>query len=319
MNEEQFWQSILTKLEQREKGVLNIIINQTGSAPNSPGAKMFVTLEQAVGTVGGGLSEHSLINRSRTMIDEGISSPQKIHLVHSNKAEENRSGMICSGTQTFALIPLCESDSSTIKEIVKSYNMAQPGILTVNEKGISFSSGNTLPKDKIFFEQNSLWNYQENVGVQDSIFIIGGGHVSLALSRIMQTLGFHITVFDNRKDLPTMLANTYAHKKSVITYNNLESLIPEGDKTYVVIMTFAHKSDELVLEKLLTKKYRYIGMMASASKAETVFSNLEKKGVPKELLNKVHSPIGVDINSITPEEIAISISAEIIKIKNAER
>ena len=70
---------------------------------------------------------------------------------------------------------------------------------------------------------------------------------------------------------------------------------------------------------LLSKNFYYIGMMASKPKSEQIFSNLRKKGVSDELLKKVHSPIGLKIKSITPEEIAISIAAEIIKVRNFEK
>jgi xanthine dehydrogenase accessory factor len=81
-------------------------------------------------------------------------------------------------------------------------------------------------------------------------------------------------------------------------------------------MTFGHVSDELVLEKIITKKCRYIGMMASKAKRQQVFENLVRKGVSTSLLDTVFSPIGIKIKSHTPEEIAISIAAQIIKIKN---
>ena len=84
-------------------------------------------------------------------------------------------------------------------------------------------------------------------------------------------------------------------------------------------MTYGHVSDELVLESIIDKKCRYIGMMASASKKQQIFASLEKKGISTDLLNSIYSPIGIKIKSHTPEEIAISISAEIISVKNSEK
>jgi len=318
MNEEQSWKTILTELEQGKLAVVVVIIQRTGSAPNIPGAKMFVTLDYLMGTVGGGNSEHKLLNHARTLLKEGKSLVEKVHMEHKGNEIEDSSGMICSGSQTFALITLEETDRPSIKEIIESYTKAQPGVLTITEKGIIFETGKTLKHDHIFSEQGTSWTYQENVGLQDRLFIIGGGHVSLALSRIMETIGFHITVFDDRKELPTMTNNTYAHEKEVVSYDNISTYIPEGENVYATIMTFGHSSDELVLEKIIAKKCKYIGMMASSAKKNQVFSNLEKKGVSKKLLDTIHSPIGVEIKSNTPEEIAISIAAEIIKVKNKE-
>ncbi|MBA7531827.1 hypothetical protein ES705_24051 [subsurface metagenome] len=315
MNEEHFWKTILTALEQDKHAVLVIIINQSGSAPNVPGAKMYVTLDNVIGTVGGGISELNLFERARTLLTEGKFSVETVHMEHNNTAQQNRSGMICDGSQTFALIPLGKQDILTIKKIITSYAKARPGVLTINEKGICFDSGNTLTDDQIYSESDTSWTYKENIGIQDRLLIIGGGHVALALSRIIETLGFHITVIDDRRKLPTMVTNTYAHEKKVVSYDSIATIIPEGDKVYVVIMTYAHISDELVLEKIIAKKCRYIGMMASSTKKLTIFTNLEKKGISKDLLDSIHSPIGVS-RSHTPEEIAISIAAEIILVKN---
>ncbi|MCK5305395.1 MAG: XdhC family protein, partial [Candidatus Heimdallarchaeota archaeon] len=304
MNENQSWETFLDALEKGNNVVLVVIIDRKGSAPNSPGAKMFVTFNEVSGTVGGGISEHNLLNHARRLLKEGTLTTETLHLEHSETAEENRSGMICSGSQTFALVPLSAPDKSVIKEINEAYDKAKPGVLTINEKGISFEKDKSLVEDRVFSKENEIWLYQENIAKQDKLYIIGGGHVSLALSQVMETLGFHITVYDDRENLQTMNNNIFAHNKQVLSYENIAENIPEGDNIYVTIMTFGHVSDENVLERIISKKCRYIGMMASVKKAETVFSNLEKKGLSKELLDIVHSPIGIKIQSNTPEEIA---------------
>ncbi len=317
MNEQQSWEMVLDTLEKGNNAVIVVIIDREGSAPNSPGAKMFVTLNEVSGTVGGGISEHNLLNRAKNLLKEGKLTTQTIHLEHSETAEENRSGMICSGSQTFAMVPLSKESMNIVKEIISAYAEAKPGVLTINDEGFSFEVENFLIEDRIFSKENEVWSYQENIAKQDKLFIVGGGHVSLALSQVMKTLGFHITVFDDRENLPTMNNNTFAHNKQVVNYKNISNNIPEGDNIYVTVMTFGHVSDENVLGSIISKKFRYIGMMASVRKAETIFSNLEKKRISKKLLETVHTPIGIEINSNTPEEIAISIAAEIILIKNS--
>ncbi len=316
MTEKQSWETVLDTLEKGDNAVLVVIIDREGSAPNSPGAKMFVTLNEVSGTVGGGISEHNLLNRAKSLLKEGKLSTETLHLEHNETAEENRSGMICSGSQTFAIIPLSKEDLDTIKDIILAYADAKPGVLTLNEKGFGFEADKSLVEDKVFSKEKGKWSYHENIAKQDKLYIIGGGHVSLALSQVMNTLGFHITVYDDRENLPTMNKNTFAHNKQIQSYNDIAENIPEGDNVYVTVMTFGHVSDENVLESIISKKCRYIGMMASTKKAKTIFSNLEKKDISKELLETVHTPIGIKINSNSPEEIAISIAAEIILVKN---
>lgn len=318
MSEENYWKSTLAELEQGRKAVLVVIIDREGSAPNKPGAKMFVMEDRVMGTVGGGNSEHQLLDRAQILLLETTNTPIKVHLDHSIDAIEESSGMICSGSQSFALVPIVKDNNSIIKKIIKCFSDNQTGVLRLTEKGLDFESGNTITKDHLYSERGSSWTYQENIGTRDRLFIVGGGHVSLALSHIMDTLGFHITVFDDRKELPTMNANVYAHEKQIVSYEEIASYIPEGKNIYVTIMTFGHQSDEQVLEKIIAKNCNYIGMLASASKKKQVFENLEGKGIAKSLLDKIYSPIGIKIRSHTPEEIAISIAAEIIKVKNKE-
>ncbi|MBY9001427.1 MAG: XdhC family protein [Candidatus Heimdallarchaeota archaeon] len=318
MNEEMNWKTVLTKLENDKKIVLVVIINQTGSAPNSPGAKMFVMPTDVIGTVGGGISEYNLLTRARKMLADGVDEVETEHMEHSETAEDSRSGMICSGAQTFALVPLQKKDITVVHDVIRAHEEVQPGKLTITKTGLSFDFGNILGEDNLYSEKEDIWSYQENIGVQERLFIIGGGHVSLALSKIMVTLGFHITVFDDRNDLPTMKNNIHAHSKEIIKYDQIANLIPEGKNIYVTIMTFGHASDELVLERLISRNYKYLGMMASISKAKQVLGNLENKGISRKMLDKVYSPIGMKIKSITPEEIAISIAAEIVLVKNAK-
>ncbi len=318
MNEKQFWEMVLDTLEEGNSAVLVVIIDKKGSGPNLPGAKMFATSNEVSGTVGGGISELNLLNHARRLLKEGKIATETILLEHSETAEENRSGMICSGSQTFALVPLSTLDKSTIKAIIEAYDEVKTGIIALSEKGISFDRNKSLTEDRVFSTENEIWLYQENIAQQDKLFIIGGGHVSLALSRVMKTLDFHITVYDDRENLPTMNNNTFTHKKQILSYDDIAGNIPEGDNIYVIVMTFRHFSDENVLERIISKKCRYIGMLASIKKAETIFSNLDKKGVSKDLLDIVHSPIGIKIQSNTPEEIAISIAAEIILTKNSK-
>jgi xanthine dehydrogenase accessory factor len=317
MNEELFWKEVLNDIEIGTPVIVVVIIHREGSAPNVPGAKMLVTSETIIGTVGGGNSEHKLAELAKEMLSKGMDTVESLHLIHDDSATEYSSGMICSGSQKFALVPLFSEDKGNIKKIVEAYYQAKPGVLSISDKKISIEMGRYLEKDKIYTEEASFWLFQENIGMQNRIFICGGGHVSLALSKIMETLDFHITIFDDREDLPTMIANIYAHRKEIISFEEIEDYIPEGNNIYVAIMSFGHKSDEMILEKLIDKNFKYIGMMASPAKKKQLFVNLENKGISLKLLEKVHSPIGIKIKSDTPEEIAISIAAEIIKTKNS--
>jgi len=134
----------------------------------------------------------------------------------------------------------------------------------------------------------------------------------------MARLGFYVTQLDNRNELNTMTGNFFAHRKEVIEYEEIVEHIPEGLNTYVVLVSFGYRTDKIILKKLLGKRYRYLGMLGSEAKVNTLLKELSGEGFSEEILKQVHAPIGIPIHSQTPFEIAVSIAAEIIAVKNNE-
>ena len=161
--------------------------------------------------------------------------------------------------------------------------------------------------------------YEEKLGYKNKLFIIGGGHCALALSELMSKMDFHISLFDDREDLNTLAKNEFVHEKKIIeTYENIGEFIESGNNVYVVVMTLGYKFDEIVIRRLFDKNFKYFGVLGSKAKMKTLLRNLENEGFDKEKLALIHTPIGLHINSRTPEEIAVSIAAEIIAVKNSK-
>ncbi len=141
----------------------------------------------------------------------------------------------------------------------------------------------------------------------------------MALSELMSKMDFQITVFDDRPNLNTLEKNKFAHGVEIIeSYEQIGELIHSNKNTYVVVMTLGYKFDEIVIRQLFDKKFKYFGALGSKAKMKTLIRKLEKEGFDKTRLAKIHTPIGLPINSHTPEEIAVSIAAEIIAVKNAK-
>ncbi len=135
----------------------------------------------------------------------------------------------------------------------------------------------------------------------------------------MSQMDFYIRVYDERKNLKTMIANESAHEKYFVReYSELNNLIPPGNNHYVVIMSFGYRTDDIALRAILDKEFKYLGLLGSKSKIEKMFEDYRKEGIDENLLKQVHTPIGIPIKSQTPEEIAVSIAAEIIKVKNKD-
>ena len=123
-------------------------------------------------------------------------------------------------------------------------------------------------------------------------------------------------MFDNRENLNTLNVNIFAHQKHVIDYNDIESYIKQGNDSYVAIMTNKYTDDKLVLSQLIKNNYKYVGVLGSKAKLKIMWDVLLQEGFTQQELDSVFAPIGIHIKSETPEEIAVSIAAEIIQVKN---
>ncbi len=147
------------------------------------------------------------------------------------------------------------------------------------------------------------------------LVIIGAGHISQHLARIARMLDFHVTVIDDREDFANK--ERFPEADRLIAENIAEALekLKVSENTYLAILSRGHKYDQVALEKVARSKAAYIGMIGSRNKIKTVFDNLKEKGLPSTCLEKVHAPIGLDLGGITPPEIALSITAEIVKIR----
>ncbi len=310
---------IRSRLLQGQKVMLLTVVDRQGSSPGKTGFKMAVASDGSfTGSIGGGVMERRLSEQAKRLLKQKESlSPFLVFQDHDPEAVQNRSGMICSGGQTIAFTPLSQQDLPAVTALVSALEKERKGIFTLSEKGFAFQENGVLgkPAESRIVSENQ-WEYREQAGMPDTLYIFGGGHVGLALSKVFSNLNFKVVLFDNREGLNTFEENRFATEKQVVDYRRVAGLVPEGFNVYVVIVTFAHKSDEQVLEQMLPKKIKYLGLMGSDKKIETIFGNLKAKGIDEKLFSKVHAPIGLPVNSETPAEIAISIAAEIIAVKN---
>jgi xanthine dehydrogenase accessory factor len=305
MQQPSHWDLAARAVSQDQPTVLIAIVGHHGSVPGKTGAMMVVTPENVAGTVGGGLVEHRLINLAR-------SGPQNQILPFAHDGEASDS--ICSGQQTIAVVPLTPSHLAQLEILSEMEAEGTPGMLTLGPKGPSVDRGSIGPT--LLTEEEENWHFTMPIGPLDTLTIIGGGHVGLALSRVMSALPFRIVVLDDREDLATLSQNTWAHEIRRIRWSEVAAAVPQGNRSWVVIMTRGHAHDTRVLTKLLPLDLRYLGMMGSAAKVRQVFASMEREGVSPQDIKGVHAPIGIAVNSHTPEEIAISIAAEIIQVKN---
>ena len=305
--------------------MLLYVLESHGSSPGRQGFLMAVTAAGALaGSIGGGIMEHKFVEMAREKLRQNPASlPAADYSVrtqyHDKTAAHNQSGMICSGDQTILLYRVQPVDAPAILGIVQCLEQHKNGLLRLSPAGIQFFADQVPEEDYQFrMESETDWQYQEKVGYKHHLFIVGGGHCALALSQLMSRMDFYIRLIDDRPDLPTMDQNEAAHEKiRVPQYSELTTLIPSGRQHYVVVMTVGYRTDEVAVRALLANEFRYFGLLGSKTKVAKLLAGFRAEGVHEEVLQQIQAPAGLAINSQTPEEIAISIAAAIIQVKNA--
>jgi xanthine dehydrogenase accessory factor len=145
-----------------------------------------------------------------------------------------------------------------------------------------------------------------------SLYIFGAGHVAVNLYKVAKSAGFDVTVVDDREAYANR--ERFPEAKEVIAedFEQAMARLAPSESSYLVIVTRGHRDDMRVLRWAVQTPARYIGMIGSKRKTITIFQELTKEGLSAELFERVHAPVGLDIGAITPEEIAVAITAELI-------
>ena len=303
--------------------MLLVVAQSQGSSPGRAGYKMAVAADgELCGSIGGGVMEVKLVEQSRELLSVASASADaytKLIEQEHRKNAEHPSGMICSGRQTVIIRRLTHEDAKTVDGLITALEIKDAVSLTITQNGLTIEppKGGT-PNTSFEKLSETDFIYTENLGPKNELYIIGGGHCALALSEIASRLGFRISIFDDRPELNTIEKNQFADEITIIDgYEQIGDHIPNGGNIYVVVMTLGYATDEIVIRSLFKRDFNYFGVLGSKAKMKTLLTALEKEGFEKDRLSRIRTPIGVHINSRTPEEIAVSIGAEIIAVKNS--
>jgi xanthine dehydrogenase accessory factor len=352
----ELWKFVAARLTRGEGVVLLVVAQSSGSSPGRHGYKMAVAESgELIGSIGGGVMEVNLVEESRRLLSlppaVAGGSWEQVH----RPDVANASGMICSGKQTVIFRLLTRNDASTVDDIVTALERRAPTSLRITSGMFELTNAKTPPvtaggsdsrrrfstSDSVFQNPKSeipdpksegppgtaggtdfrvtddSFLYTETLAFKNNLYILGGGHCALALSELMSKMDFHISIIDDRPELNTIEKNRYAHEiKIVDSYERISDYVSSGQRAYVVVMTLGYKTDGQVVRSLIDVEFKYFGVLGSKAKMATMLAALRKEGIPKEKLDRIRTPIGLPINSRTPEEIAVSIAAEIILVKN---
>ena len=298
-----FYRRVYETLQSEKRLVLMVVIDNEGSSPGRKGFKMAVTKDAMFGTIGGGIMEHKLVEYAQSLLDKPTFEPFIKHQIHDKSAAKDQSGMICSGQQTIAFYDITSDFLPLVNQILTEENFQ----ITYSNQGINIAS------------ENAKWSFTETNSLLQKVYIIGGGHVGLALSEVLSRMDFEIHMLDHRENLNTMEQNNFVHSRQTVEFEQIDTYIPEGNDIYVVIMSFGYRTDDVIIRRLINKNFKYIGLLGSKEKIATLFSKMVEDGFDKDNIAKVYAPIGIDIKSETTQEIAISVAAQLIRVKNQNR
>lgn len=332
-------------VERGQPVALATVVATKGSLPMSKRAKMLVFQDGAIaGTVGGGILEAQVIQQARQAI--AARQPQ-LASVELTSAQIQAQGLTCGGAVEIFLEPFAPGmDLTVIRAIEDVYAASKTAVagtlLTVgraatilcgeDDRIVGSLGSDALDAQFAAFAPPKLGQpflktvafddarvFVETILPTPTAFIFGGGHVAYFLAQALHFIGFDYVIVDDRADFLT--PGRFPHAKNFVC-RAYEHVCDQLDLTlhssYVIIVTSSHASDLAVLEQAVRRKVKYLGMIGSKRKIGLLFDHLRGQGVSEEALRAIHAPIGLEIGADTPEEIAVSIAAELIRVRRQD-
>jgi xanthine dehydrogenase accessory factor len=329
----------LSLLETGKDFALATILDSQGSSPRHVGTSMLVRTDGSIaGTIGGGPLEAAVINNSLEVLAAGRTRLMDF--------DSRQLGMMCGGGG-LVLVEYVDSDEPAAKDLYRGLlDLLERGdrgwLVTVvrQEDDGEPASGKCLVRsdgsvaghpvrppeslqelakrggtyDQILAGGDPSQVYVQPVGARGKAYVFGAGHCGEKLVPVLSTIGFFTVIVDDRGDFANQARFPMADRIVVPeSFDGVVATLPIDEESYIVIVTRGHAQDRNVLEQALRTAAGYVGMMGSRKKVAEIFQALQEEGFTPEDISRVHAPIGIVIGAETPEEIAISIAAELVQ------
>ncbi|WP_320007130.1 XdhC family aldehyde oxidoreductase maturation factor [Maridesulfovibrio sp.] len=325
--------------------ILASIVKSSGSTPRSSGSKMIVMRDGSIdGTIGGGLIEALVQKAAAQMFEDSVNKVVFREFDLSNELAAN-ADMICGGHVEVMLehLPADENTIAVFAAINEALKMGKHAVLfTASENGEvkerqavrpccqlpdlkcveekhateqledAIKSGNPVLK-----ELGGLLLTTEAFIPQPDLYIFGAGHVSRPTAELATSVNFRTVVLDDRADFANKERFPKAAEIRVLDdFNDCFAGLDVNENSYIIIVTRGHMHDKTVLGQALATPARYVGMIGSSKKRNAIYDALRDEGIQQNQIDRCYCPIGLSIGGQTPEEIAVSIVAELIKIRS---
>lgn len=331
----QLIQEILTCMDEGRSSVLCTVVASSGSTPRGAGARMLVTKAGLVrGTIGGGAVEYKALNMASGILASGASAEKAFDL---SRNDIEGLGMICGGSvhvyfqfiaaddkKTKAVLLKCLEEMESNKNVWLVTDITDEAAWDTGVICDAGIFGLDIPEEllgrlacakAVRAEIGGRRYYSEPVSRSGRVIVFGGGHVAQELVPVLSHVGFSCIVVDDRPEFAADKLFPEAKQVIVGDFSNMGAYLDIGKDDYIVIMTRGHAHDYTVEEQVLKTNAGYIGMIGSKSKIAAASEKLLAAGIPRQKIDAVYAPIGVNIKAETPAEIAISIAAELIRVR----
>ena len=327
---------LVQSLHRGESAVLGAVVHSSGSAPRTSGARMLVKHDGTiVGSIGGGSVEGSCQARAKKMLEQS----EHFALLDFELADGSaaQAGMVCGGSVSVLLVNVGPQSLPLFEKLLEAYRHGRPSLLVTalpenglppllhfiggeDDSGLPAGLRETVLKKyrrvPFLFDFDHQKYFIEPLIHPGTVYLVGAGHVALATASCAAFAGFEIVVMDDREEFAN--SERYPQAREVRVLASFDNCLKQlGRDDYVVIVTRGHLHDRDVLAQALLTNAGYIGMIGSRNKRAAVYRSLQDMGFSEADLQRTHCPIGLSIGAETPEEIAISIVAELIEARTA--
>lgn len=322
---------ILKQLQTGRTVALATIVDKSGSAPRLPGSKMFLDGDGALhGTIGGGKLEFESVAACREVLDGH--PPRLMFFDMTASGPDADADMICGGIMNVLIERITPTLLPHFEQAVECSRKGSRGVWVVDitapeDPARCFTDLSDDPAPMPGLDLKSVMRGRTTKVLQrdhqsfmidplsksGTVALFGGGHVSRAVAELASGVGFDIVVADDREEFSNPERFPMARKTLAIpAFEGCCEALGLNEDSFAVIMTRGHSFDREVLAQVLETPARYVGMIGSIRKRDATYEQLLKRGFTADDLSRVHCPIGIKIGAETPEEIAVSILAELI-------
>lgn len=313
-----FWETVRDRLREGERVGVVLVVDHSVHSPGTTGSRMAIFADgSTVGTIGGGIMELDIVRSAPEIFFAAEKAPTLRKLYHRKEGEGEKSGLICAGFQTNLYATLGPTEHADLLEaLVKAGREDRSAVLEICSTGIALLDlqvvGPSIQHDLVY--SGDTWVYHEAAINLSRVAIMGGGHCGLALSRLMRRLGYHVSIFDTRPRVPTMLENDFTDEKHIVDdLVDAASMIRLPEHTNVVVMTTELSSDVRALLGAAGRSFPFVGVMGSRAKIAAMRKALLAEGVAAEWIDNLVAPVGLPIGSNTPDEIAVSVAGQLLQ------